>query len=319
MIDVHVVSLMRLGGEEERLKTQFPDVNFEFYKHPSLLPEESKAKMDVLLSYHADVNEAFLESAQNLKWIMWYATGVNALPLKQLKSKDILLTNAKGVHAQQLTEFLFAFILDDYKALKEAYEEQKNKTYNHKRMTPTLKNQTILFLGTGVIPQKAANIAQQFGMRTIGLNTSGHEANGFDETYAIHEKMGCYRKADIIVNVLPETDNTKYLLTARDFEEMQPHTLFINLGRGSIVKEDVLVHALKKDLIRKAYLDVFEEEPLPSHSELYDLNNVILTSHITGNSDNNKKQATKIFMRNLTHFLNKGELIENIVDLNKGY
>lgn len=319
MIVMLVVSLMRLGEEEERLKALFPEVEFEFYKHPSYLPDTSKANMDVLLSYHADIDRTFIEEARNLKWIMWYATGVNALPLECLKENHIALTNAKGVHAQQLTEFLFAYLLDDYKALKETYVEQLNKIYNHKRTTPTIADQTIMFLGTGKIPQSAARIAQQFGMTTIGLNTTGHKADGFHETYPLKDKFKYYHQADIIVNVLPETEKTKYLLTSEDFKQMQPHTLFINLGRGTIVREKVLVDALKNSEIRKAYLDVFETEPLSPHSELYHLKNVVLTSHISGNGNHNKTQATEIFIQNLQHFLNKGTLIENIVDLNKGY
>ncbi|MEJ7442982.1 hydroxyacid dehydrogenase, partial [Staphylococcus warneri] len=88
-----------------------------------------------LISYHQEVNETFIENAPKLKWIAWYATGVNSLPFETLKEKGIQLSNAGGVHAQQLTEFLFAYILDDYKELKEIYAEQQEKVYNRKRVT----------------------------------------------------------------------------------------------------------------------------------------------------------------------------------------
>ncbi|AVQ33368.1 hydroxyacid dehydrogenase [Staphylococcus muscae] len=314
-----VVSLMRLGDEELALREQFPDVTFQFYKYPGELPLEIQKEMDVLISYHGAVDGAFIDAAPNLKWIAWYATGINSLPLKKLQERNILLTNGKGVHAQQLSEWLFAFILDDYKQLKTAYSEQKQKIYNHKRIGNTLEDTTILFLGTGVIPQRAAQIAKVFGMKTIGLNTSGHSVENFDETYAIDERKTVLKQADIVVNVLPETKYTQGLLEVTDFEAMKDDALFINLGRGSVVSTETLVHVLEKKYIRAAYLDVFEEEPLKPDSPLYTLDNVVLTSHITGNGASNKIKATNIFKRNLSVFLNETKLIENEVDLNKGY
>lgn len=316
---MRIVSLMRLGDQEQRLQEMFPNVDFEFYKHPAYLPETSQKEMDILITYHKEVDASFIQKAQNLKWIMWYATGVNTLPFESLKERKIQVTNAKGVHAQQLTEFLFAYILDDYKEMKETYEEQLSKVYNHKRTTSSIANDTILFLGTGVIPQRAAQVAQMFGMKTIGLNTNGHPEEGFHETYPLSERNIIYPKAKIIVNVLPETESTKYLLKDDDFVNMDAQTLFINIGRGTIVEENVLVHALKEKKIRKAYLDVFEREPLTPESDLYSLKNVVLTSHITGNAQHNQIKATDIFINNLKRFLNHQPLNENIVDLNKGY
>lgn len=314
-----VVSLMRLDDQETRLQEAFPHVDFKFYKHPSQLPEEVQQQMDVLISYHPEVDAAFIENAPNLKWIAWYATGVNRLPFKTLKKREIQLTNAGGVHAQQLTEFLFAYILDDYKELKAIYEEQQARIYNHKRVTPSVKDQSILFLGTGKIPQRAAQVAQTLGMKTIGLNTTGHAADHFNETYPISERQHVYKKADIVVNLLPETADTRYLLTAEDFKAMNQHTLLVNLGRGTIAKEAVIVDALKNKSIRKAYLDVFEQEPLASDSELYQLDNVFLTPHISGSHVDNKKLATDIFSNNLKSFLNNGDLIENKVNIDRGY
>lgn len=314
-----VVGLMRLDDQEARLQEAFPEVEFKFYKHPSELPKEVQQEMDVLISYHPEVNETFIENAPKLKWVAWYATGVNSLPFETLKEKGIKLTNAGGVHAQQLTEFLFAYILDDYKELKEIYAEQQEKVYNHKRVTPSVKDQHILFLGTGKIPQRAAQVAQTLGMKTLGLNTTGHAANYFDETYPISERQQVYEKADIVVNLLPETDDTRYLLTGEDFKAMNNHTLFVNLGRGTITTEAVIVDSLKNKAIRKAYLDVFEQEPLDSNSELYQLDNVFMTPHISGSNADNMKLATDIFSNNLKSFLNNGELTENEVNVDRGY
>ena len=100
---------------------------------------------------------------------------------------------------------------------------------------------------------------------------------------------------------------------------MDNNALFINVGRGTIVDEEVLINVLKDRLIRHAYLDVFEKEPLSKDNPLYDLDNVTITAHITGNDSNNNKEATDIFKKNLEHFLNNYDVIENKVDLDYGY
>ena len=100
---------------------------------------------------------------------------------------------------------------------------------------------------------------------------------------------------------------------------MSNDALFINVGRGTIVKETTILKVLKENLIRHAYLDVFENEPLDENNPLYELDNVTITAHITGNDNNINKEVTDIFVNNLKHFLNNKDLIENIVDLNKGY
>ncbi|EKU45240.1 phosphoglycerate dehydrogenase [Staphylococcus massiliensis] len=314
-----VVSLMRLGDVENELEENFDNVTFKFYKHPAVLDEADKEDMDILISYHEAVDETFINECPNLKWIAWFATGVNSLPMDVLKEKDIQLTNAKGVHKRQLSEFILAYILDDYKLMKASYENQTKHVYDHKMQPTLVDGERVLFLGTGTIPKHTAKILNVLGMHTIGLNTDGHSVEGFEETYSIEERHHIYHKADIIVNVLPETNETIHLLKSDDFKAMNDHTLFINVGRGTIVETQVLIDALESKEIRKAYVDVFENEPLNEDSPLFETQNLFLTAHITGNGTHNKTEAAHIFATNLKHFLNKDGLIENVVDLNKGY
>ncbi|GAA5467100.1 glyoxylate/hydroxypyruvate reductase B [Staphylococcus aureus] len=100
---------------------------------------------------------------------------------------------------------------------------------------------------------------------------------------------------------------------------MKDEALFINVGRGSIFKEALLIEVLKSRVIRHAYLDEFENEPLKPNHELYELDNVTITAHITGNDYEAKYDLLDIFKNNLVNFLNKNSLIENEVDAKKGY
>lgn len=117
-------------------------------------------------------------------------------------------------------------------------------------------------MGTGAIAQRAAYLAKAFGMKVIGVSKSGKNVEQFDEVYTIEELDDVIEKANIIVNALPETEETIYLLKRKDFIQMDNNALFINVGRGTIVDEEVLINVLKDRLIRHAYLDVLKKNHL---------------------------------------------------------
>ncbi|MEB6171427.1 phosphoglycerate dehydrogenase [Staphylococcus pseudoxylosus] len=313
------VSLMRMDDLETDLIERFPNVDFVFTTGVSSINNEDKQTLDILFGYDSDLDAGFLSDCPNLKWIAWYSTGVNNLPLKFIDENNIKLTNGKGVHAKQMSEFIFAYILDDYKKMRTSYLNQIKKHYDSNMSGKRLSGQRLLFLGTGSIAQNTAKIANTMNMEVLGINTNAHIVEGFSKTYAIKDLKEVISEADIIVNTLPETNETIHLLTKNHFELMKNEALFINVGRGTIVKEEVLVEVLNEKLIRHAYLDVFENEPLTSENPLYELENVTITAHITGNGSENKAEVTEIFIENLTSILNNNKLIENLVDPKSGY
>lgn len=314
-----VVGLNRMREVEAELQQRFPDIEFKFYKNSSEIPENDLEDIDILVGYDGAIDEAFLRRCPNLKWIAWFATGVNTLPLDYIANQGILLTNDKGVQAKQLSEYILAFILDDYKKMKLSYDNQQQHIYDSKITGKRLSGQTVVFLGTGAISKRTAKLAKAFNMHLVGLSKSGQEKEEFDEIYSIKSLESILPKADIVVNALPETKETIHLLKRQHFEVMKDETLFINIGRGSVVDEQLLIEVLKNKIIRHAYLDVFENEPLKPNHELYELENVTITAHITGNDYEAKYDLLDIFKNNLVNFLNKEYLIENEVDAKKGY
>ncbi|HLR18722.1 MAG TPA: phosphoglycerate dehydrogenase [Staphylococcus sp.] len=313
------VSLKRMKDLETKLIDTFPTIDFVFTKGVSEIDQKDQQDLDIIFGYDGKMDQSFLENCPNLKWIAWYSTGVNSLPLEYIDEQNILLTNGKGVHAKQMSEFIIAYILDDYKKMRTSYINQQNKYYDSKLTGVRVSGETILFLGTGSIAQYTANIANAMNMEVIGINKSGHTVDGFSKTYALNDLPNIIGEADIIVNTLPETEQTIHLLSNEHFKLMDETSLFINVGRGTIAEEKVIVEALKTEEIRHAYLDVFEKEPLDKHSELYTLDNVTITAHITGNDRENMSEVTDIFINNLNSILNKNDIIENEVDPKQGY
>lgn len=315
---MNIISNVKLGEILKDLKVQYPEHSFRSIALKDMT-EEDKKSMDILISHDGRVDEAFLSQCPNLKWIAWYAAGVNKLPLETIKERNIILTNARGVHKIQISEYIFSYIMTDYKNVLEYYNLQQAKGFKTDIRHKELFEQTICFIGTGEIPSYAARIAQAFNMKVIGINTTGQDKAHFDEVYAIEERIQAFEQSDIIVNVLPETASTIDLLKAEDFKAMGSDALFINVGRGTVVKEDILMQALKDKVIRFACLDVFYNEPLEADHPLYTLDNVIMTPHITGLSTHYNQRATNIFIDNMNMGIDNKDNFKNLVDLNKGY
>ncbi|MCE4957531.1 NAD(P)-dependent oxidoreductase [Macrococcoides caseolyticum] len=314
-----VISTINLKDVWNDLIDAYPDHEFIYRDGVDALTDEDIRTMDVIITYDSKLNEAIIERASQLKWIAWYAAGVNQLPLQYIQSKGIILTNARGVHKVQISEYIFSYIMTDYKNVIPYYQHQLSKGYRTKIRHKELFEQTICFLGTGEIPTYAAQIAQAFGMKVIGVNTNGRPIQHFDEVVSIKDRKLAFKAADIIVNVLPETKETINLLTIDDFLAMGEDALFINVGRGTITKEETLFQVLKERKIRQACLDVYYHEPLESDHPLYELDNVIMTPHITGNSKRYNERATEIFRHNLSLGIENNNKFKNRVDMIKGY
>ena len=116
-----------------------------------------------------------------------------------------------------------------------------------------------IVLGTGAIAQRTAKLAKAFDMKVIGVSKSGKQKKWFDEVHKIEYLSDLLEKGDIVINSLPETDETIHLIKYKDFENMKESAMFINVGRGTVVEEDTLIKALSNNEIRHAYLDVFEK------------------------------------------------------------
>ncbi|UTH13373.1 NAD(P)-dependent oxidoreductase [Macrococcus equipercicus] len=314
-----IVSTVKLKHLLDELKDEFNE--HEFIERESLdyLTPEDLSSVEVLIAQQTKLDEALLGQMPKLKWLVWYVAGVNKLPLSYMKERGIILTNARGIHKIQIAEFIFAYIMADYKYLAEFQELQENRGYKTAIRTSELYEQAICFIGTGEIAKNAARIARAFGMKTIGVNTDGRSVEHFNETEPLTNRRSAFTQADIIVNVLPETAETIELLTREDFEAMGKDALFINVGRGTVVAEDTLVKVLENRVIRKAALDVYEHEPLNEDNPLYQLANVIMTPHITGLSRHYNARATNIFKGNLKKGIEHSSAFINLVDYDKGY
>ena len=263
--------------------------------------------------------ELLTDDKHTLKWVQGKAAGVDFLDLEKLERNKILLTNGSGIHSIPIAESVFGMLLAHARGIQQAVKNQQTKTWYQVNKLMELHGKTILIVGTGKIGVEIGRLAKAFNMKTIGVNRSGRDVDYMDLLIKQPELKEQVKQADIVVNILPHTDQTHYFFNEDIFSQMKEGTLFINVGRGPTVKTDDLIKALDNGKLAFAGLDVFETEPLPENSELWGREDVLITPHITGIAEHFKKRLFAIFEENLKAYLAGEDLPRNLIDYDQQY
>jgi len=258
----------------------------------------------------------------NLKWFQAWSAGVDPLQTRpELAEHPVVITNTSGIHKTQITEHVFALILTHIRCLPEVLESQKKHEWHTVRdhQVRTLPGAVMLILGYGAIGRKLAEAAHAFGMKVIGLRRKPDKAEDgpvqVEPAENLHRLLG---GADYVVNILPFTAETRLLMGAEEFGLMKKNAVYINVGRGSTTDEAAMIDALKSGRLGAALLDVFDKEPLPPDSPLWDMENVIVSPHYAGMHPEYTRLAMEVTIENLDRY-NRGEKLINIIDKKAGY
>ena len=277
----------------------------------------------------------WLSEMPALRWLQQWGAGADwLLRYPALSQVDFVLTNAVGVHAVQISEHVFAFILALGRGLPNAVRAQDAREWARvKHPTEALETpysfssgslfelagKTLLILGVGAIGERVAKLGQAFEMRTVGLRSNREKSSPYIERMVGPDDLqAVLETADFVVNALPLTGVTRHLLGEEAFAAMKRSAYLVNIGRGGTVDEAALISALQNGEIAGAALDVFEQEPLPERSPLWAMPNVLITSHYAGATARYHERALEIFLDNLQRY-EKGEALRNVVDKGLGY
>jgi phosphoglycerate dehydrogenase-like enzyme len=287
------------------------------------VPAAVLAQADV---YYAWGKPPTREVAPRLRWVHTHFAGVDSIIDAPIFSGgDVILTNTAGVHAINMAEYTLMMMLALAHRLPRAFHMMQDRRWDDKRpsayMPAELRGATLGLIGYGKIGQEIARLAQAFGMKVMVCRRSPSLSNRLPEgiTFVPHDRIDALmRQSDFVVLVVPLTPETRNIVDAAALGHMKPSAYLINIGRGATVEEPALIDALRERRIAGAALDVFAEEPLPSDSLLWRLENVILTPHIAGLTPNYESRAAAVFAENLRRFV-AGEPLVNQVDFARGY
>lgn len=302
-----------------KVKSQIPDwaiiVGRENEKWQNHL-----ADAEVIVGWKKGMETECLRESAKLRWVQSWSAGVNSFPLEDLEKRNIYLTSANGVHAYPISETIFALMLGLTRKIHTYVQNQQVKTWHHAHMNLEIHGKTIGIIGVGAIGKETAKIAKAFGMKVIGIRSSNRPEEYVDEMYSTEELDSVLPRCDYVVVTLPLTAKTHHLFKEKQFELMKDTAFFINIGRGEIVDETALTQALVNEKIAGAGIDVFEVEPLPDSSILWELDNVIITPHTAGSTEHyTERVIEEIFLPNLQDYLVGKSPSVNLVDYKKGY
>jgi phosphoglycerate dehydrogenase-like enzyme len=315
----------------ERLRRDFPNVEikqFEDYAEA----ESDLADADAVVTWSLRPEQVAL--AKKLRWIHSPAAAVHQFMIPEIVNSDIVLTHASTIHAPVVAEHAIALMLALAKSLPSAVRYQQKHVWAQQQLWDErphpreVAGATLGIVGLGSIGTEIAARALCLGMRIIA--TRQHPERGVPETLTSSAArnsvtvlgpsgMGALlSQSDYVVLCAPLRPSTKALIDASMLSLMKPDACIINVGRGSLIDEAALANALKERRIGGAALDVFETEPLPPDSPLWDLTNVLITPHSAAMTDNLWERHYKMISGNLRRFL-AGQSLVGVVDTRRGY
>lgn len=303
---------------QQRLTVNYPDQSFVFCKGMEEA-QEHLSTADILVTYGEDLNDALMNEAKRLKWIMVLSAGLDKMPFKVIQERNIIVTNVRGIHKVPMAEYAISMLLQVYRQEKTLMAHEAERKWDRSVNMQEITGKTILIAGTGAIGQEVARLAKAFQMTTYGVSRSGRSVEFFDETYRVDQLDKLLSNVDFIVSVLPSTDETKGLFTYDHFRKMPEHTVFLNMGRGDVVRSEDILQAVQNKEIAHAVLDVLEQEPLPEDHPFWQEERITVTPHLSGISPQYQPRAINIFEQNLDTYIKSKDCHINKIDVTKGY
>lgn len=262
---------------------------------------------------------------RKLKWIHSTAAAVGQLMYPELRRSGIEVTNARGIHREPMAEHILGMLVALARRFSDCLRYQHQARWAQQELWDApvrpreLRGQVVLFIGFGAVGREAAKIIRPLGMHVWAVTRSGTAAPDLAEkvfpTSKLHEALP---HADFIVVAAPETPETLRIIGALEFALMKPSAYFVNVARGALVDEAALIASLQRHAIAGAALDVTTEEPLPPESPLWNLENVMITPHVSAVTEHLWERHTDLLMENLERWFSGRELL-NRVDLTRGY
>jgi phosphoglycerate dehydrogenase-like enzyme len=263
--------------------------------------------------------EAAWPRATELRWVAASNVGVNRMLFPALVQSDVVMTNARGAADGPIAETVIGFIVAMAKGFGRMFDDQRGHVWGERGMQ-RLAGRLLLVVGPGPIGRAIARAAREgLGMRAEAVGRTARDGDDvFERIRGVEDLHAALADADYVVDALPLTPATEHMFDAAAFAAMKPAARFVNVGRGATVDEPSLIDALRTGGIAGAALDVFEEEPLPSDSPLWDMEQVIVCPHRSGDVEGWEQDFADVFYDNVRRWI-RGQSLRNVVDKHLGF
>jgi D-2-hydroxyacid dehydrogenase (NADP+) len=302
------------------LQTKYPDI--EFVHCPSR--DETADWIGDVDIYLGWLDRGAFLAAKQLKWIQSPSTGVNYfLAIPELAKSDVLLTSASGTHGPGLAESVLGMIFAFTRGIRDAIFGQQQHEWAIRHIRPKLvelTGSTMGIIGFGNLGRSLAKRAQAFDVRIIATDVfPTHKPDYVAELWGPDRLDDLLRQSDYVVVTVPYTPETDGMIGAKQLALIKPGAMLIGISRGGIIDQSALAEALRQNRLAAAAIDVCKPEPLPADSELWDLENLLITPHAAGGTQFEKERVLEIFYENLERYLTGKLPLRNQVDKQLGF
>ena len=330
----------------DEIQSRHPELKISFIPEPAPVPDELWETVTLLLT--SRVFPPSSASAPNLKWVQLFSAGSDQLPSTDRIPAQVRVSTSSGIHTSQISEWIFTYMLQhthDFSTVHQLRQERRwpNRAQRSELFsTPDLRGKTIGLVGYGPIARQTAALGKAFGMRALAYTSSPKtcpssrrsrgvfqlsgipgDPEGVLPKHFYHGMEGLHevlQRSDFIILSLPLTASTKGLLSTQEFKLMKPQAYVINISRGGIIDQDALVEALRNHQIAGAALDVASPEPLTSDSELWSMDNVFISPHVSGFTQGYFARVVEVWEQNWKGFIDGvDDQIVNEVRRERGY
>jgi phosphoglycerate dehydrogenase-like enzyme len=305
-----------------RLRQRFPHMTFT---HALTDADAFTAIQSADVALASRLSPDIIENASHLRWVHSTAAAVGILPLRELASRNIAVTNSRGIQAAAMAEFVVGGLLAIARRFHLMLEAQRELRWIQNELTRdiwpwSVRGRRMTIVGLGTIGREVAERAHAFGMRVTAIRRKISEPKPpFVERITGPEHLDeALRGCDVLVIAAPSIAETDRLISSERLAMLNHGAIVINVARGKIIDEAALIAALQQGHLGGAVLDVFEHEPLDPHSPLWTLPNVIISPHVSGVRPDHWDDVIDLFSENLQRF-ERGEPLLNLVDAHAGY
>lgn len=287
---------------------------FRFETEEELLASGKQAEIIACWGGTGKQPVKYCTSNPGLKWFHSFSAGLDPVMQSEIADLPIIISNSSGIHSVTIAETTMGYILAWNRTFPFMLQKQKEHVWA-KGMTRTpyeAIGKTVGIVGAGSIGEEVAVRAKAFGMRTLALRRNPKPSQFFDETFGSDGLNELLSRSDYVVVSTPLTPETRHMFSTEQFKAMKKSALFINVARGGVCDQDALINALQTGEIEGAALDVTDPEPLPVDSPLWDMENVIITPHMSADAPILVQLATDFFCNEIKNYL-EGKPVKNTV------
>lgn len=305
---------------EQKLQAMAGQVELHIDHSETFTPDaEALAGADALMTICNPVT--MKQAGADLLWLHNYTVGIDrCLGLPQEQLADRVFSNSKRLMGPAIAEHTIAMMLALARGVPTFTRAQKwDRALSREMRFGEVAGKTMLVVGLGGIGSEVAWRAHGLGMKVTAIRNSSRSGPDYVDYVGLPDEL--YKlaaDADVVVNALPLTDRTTGLFDRAFFDTVRPGALFLSVGRGRSTVTADLISALESGRLYGAGLDVTDPEPLPADSPLWQMNNVIITPHISAQGSDSMRRVAIIAAENLRRYL-AGERLLNIVDMTAGY